>query len=166
MQNKIADRVLQSLIQLDLTAHADYQNQLNNLLDEQPYLIGFLFNLAEDFEEQSHELLMHATLALHNSLSDAGLFFNLITPEILEETLNLNVNLFDSLTSEDGILDQQALLHKSSSPVALQSLLTFVTDNTEQVSPVEYQSIVLILNAVIEMFEHAATVTNPSGENE
>lgn len=165
MQNKIADRILQSLIKLDLTPHADYQTQFSIFLDEQPYLVGFLFNIEEDFEEESHELLMRAALAFHISLADAGLFFKIITPQMLEETLNSNLAVFESLTNDDGELDEAALLQKSSSPVALQSLMTFIADNTEDLPISEYYGVLLILSAVIEVFELAATVSNPEGEN-
>jgi hypothetical protein len=166
MQQNRSTQLLQSLILLDLKRNDDYQQDVSNLLDEQPYLMGFLFNLEEDFSELSHELIIRASLALHHSLSSAGLYFHMITPEMLQKVIQQQVEAFEKI-DEDDEFHENDLLKEASSPVALKELVDFVDQNTrhEELSPADRTNLLLILNALIEIFETAATPTNPEGEN-
>ena len=164
MQEKSSAWLQQTLLKLDLGKEADYQHKVSGLLDEQPFLMGFVFNLAEDFTEEAHELIIRATLGMQESLVQAGLFFKVITTAQLEEVLDEKIKGFETLEAEGPeSFTEENIIAKASSPIALTGLYKFVDENTnEDELPFEHRtSLLLVLSAIIELFEIAASPENP-----
>jgi len=164
MQEKSSAWLQQTLLKLDLGKEADYQRKVSELLEEQPYLMGFVFNLAEDFTEETHELIIRAILALQESLAHAGLFFKVITTQQLEEVLDDKIKAFETLENEGPeSFTEENIIDKASSPIALNSLYKFVDENANEFElPFEHRtSLLLVLSAIIELFEIAASPENP-----
>jgi hypothetical protein len=166
MSEPIPLKLVDNLIQLDTKKEADYAKDISQLLDEEPYLMGFLFNLADDFSEQGHELLLRATLALRQSLAHSGLFFKMISPSVLEETLKLQVQAFEELQGDNETIDEETIYTHASSPVVLRELKNFITQNTFDAAPDEQtdESLLLILSTVIEVLEKSASPENTETE--
>ncbi len=168
MQEKTSTWLQQTLIKLDLGKEEEYQNEVSELLEEQPYLMGFVFNLAEDFSEETHELIIRATIALQKSLAHTGLFFKVITTKQLEDVLDDKIKAFEELENDDPEgFTEEAIIDAGSSPIALHSLYNFIDQNTsERELPFEHRtSLLLVLSAIIELFEMAASPQNPETTN-
>lgn len=165
MNEHISQKLVDTLIKLDLKKEKDYEKDLSQLLDEEPYLMGFLFNISDDFTEQSHELLLRSTLALRQSLLNSGLFFNMISPNELEEVISQNIKQFDELLGEEDF-DADLIYSHASSPVVLKELTNFITLNTSDEEPnaASTEKLMLVLSSIIELFERSATANNPENQ--
>lgn len=150
----------QSLINLDLMTDKQYQSTVSDLLDEQPYLMGFLFNLEEEFDEAPHELLIRATLAFYRALRQTGLLFELIKPDLIETIFNEKIETFNTIDQNEEAFDETQLFNSTSSPQAIKGLLHYINENsrTEAFSEVTRNNMLLLLSALVELFEHAATL--------
>ena len=153
-----------ALVELELLKNKDYQVEINRLLDEQAYLMGWLFNLEEDFSEATHNLIVKSTIALFRSLTEMGLFFQLIKPDQLEDAINTNIEAFENLEEGDGELTENAIIDQAGSPVALRSLYNFIDANTtEDDLPIEARSnLLFVLSTVVDLFEESAAPEDPS----
>lgn len=153
-----------ALVELELLKNKDYQVEINRLLDEQAYLMGWLFNLEEDFSEAIHDLIIKSTIALFRSLTEMGLFFQMIKPDQLEDAINTNIEAFENLEEGDGELTENAIIDQAGSPVALRSLYSFIDANTtEDDLPIEARSnLLFVLSTVVDLFEESAASEDPS----
>ena len=94
--------------------HETYTDRLSVFLDEQPHLLGFLFNLSEDFEEEEHEALLRTALLLNEGFAHAQLNVGLITEHHLQIAIDDVTAQLDDLTE---LLEEEAeldLLHQLS----------------------------------------------------
>ena len=158
----------QALINLDLVNDAAYQKTVSELLDEQPHLMGFLFNLEEEFAENPHELLLRATVAFQQSMVSIGLNFKPVTPALLEKVVNEKIALFNSLDQSEIGFDEHQFFHKTSSPAAVKSLIAYIDENTrdDEFDAAARNNMLLILSALVELFEEAiATGDEPKTES-
>lgn len=167
MGTKKSNWLQQSLLNLDLMTDEVYQRMVSDLLDEQPYLMGFLFNLEEEFDETSHELLIRATLAFYRALRQTGLLFEVIKPDLIETIFTDKVQLFNQLDQEEEAFDETRLFKSTSSPQAIQGLLTFVNDNanTSGFTEATRNNMLLLISALVELFENAATLPGSEQNN-
>lgn len=163
MNENISQKLVDQLVKIDLTSADVLEQEISELLDEQPYLMGFLFNLAEEFTEEEYDLLMRCCLALNKSLSAAGLFFEMISPEMLEAIIKQKVTDFEGYGDEDNFLDDAKMFEKASSPVVLKQLQVYLDDNLYQIeNTAENRSgMLLIVSVLIELFETSATTESP-----
>ncbi len=153
-----------ALVELELLKNKEYQVEISSLLDEQAYLMGWVFNLEEDFSETVHEMIVKSTIALYRALKETGLFFSIIKPDELEEAINTNIESLENLEEGEGELTENAVIENASSPVALKSLYGFIDANTsEQELPIEARSnLLFVLSTIIDLFEEAAASSDPS----
>lgn len=159
----------QALLKIDLGNATAYQQQISELLDEQPYFMGFLFNLEEDFSEMAHELLLRSTLAMHNGFVHTGLFFSVITQEQIEKIIDERIAAFEALEAQgETAFTAENIIAEASSPVALKSLYEFIVDNTteDELPFADHTSLLLVLSAGIELLELAASPEDPDKQTE
>jgi hypothetical protein len=167
MAQSKANWLQQALINLDLITDAVYQKEVSNFFDEQPYLMGFLFNLEEEFSENTHELLMRAALAFYQAMGSIGLEFEVATPQLLNDTVSKKVEDFNRLEKDDLAFDESALFSQISSPQAVKSLLKYIDENTAKSEFEEStrNNMLLILSALVEIMEAAAVLPDQKQES-
>ena len=164
MNNNTSAWLQNALVELELLKNKDYQVEISRLLDEQAYMMGWLYNLEEDFTEPVHDMIIKSAIALFRSLSEMGLFFQMIKPDDMEEVINANIESFENLEEGDGELTENAIIDQSSSPVALRSLYGFIDANSsDEELPLEARSnLLFVLTTIIDLFEGAAASEDPS----
>lgn len=157
MAEKSASVLQEALIKLDLMNEEAYHNQVASMLDEQPHIMGFLFNLADDFSEEAHDLLVRLTMALFYGMRQTGLEFSMIDAQMLEEMLAKKVEEIEAIDEEDQAFDEVAFLKDASSPATVSSMLEFVADHS-QMDETQRNNALLVLSAITELFEVAADI--------
>lgn len=165
MQASNAHWLIKSISEINRMSDKAYQKSISDLLDEQPHLMGFLFNLAEEFDEQTHELLLKATIVLYDALRETGILFNMIKPDDLELVLEEKVKLFDEIDLNAEFLDENKLFEDISSPEVVKSLRNFVLANTEVGDKANGNNILLILSVLVTLFENAAALPTDINTN-
>jgi hypothetical protein len=101
--------------------HETYTDRLSVFLDEQPHLLGFLFNLSEDFEEEEHEALLRTALLLNEGFAHAQLNVGLITEHHLQIAIDDVTAQLDDLTE---VLEEDAELDLKCAPFCTRSCKT------------------------------------------
>ena len=163
-----ANWLQQALLKLDLMTDELYQKQVSSFFDEQPYLMGFLFNLEEEFSENTHDLLIRSALAFYQAMSQIGLQFQVITPQMLQDGITAKVEEFNDLDKDDLAFDETTLFKTISSPQAVKGLLAFIDENTAKSEFTEgtRNNMLLILSALVELMENAAVLPENNNANE
>jgi len=168
MNENISQKLVDQLVKIDLTSDELLELEISELLDEQPYLMGFLFNLADEFTEEEYDLLMRCCLALNKSLTAAGLFFEMISPEMLESIIKQKVADFETFGDDENLLDDAKMFEKASSPVVLKQFQMYADDNLYHVENTaeNRNGLLLVLSVLIELLETSATTQSPIEKDE
>ena len=149
----------------------EYAARLSAFLDEQPHLVGFLFNLSEDFEEEEHEALLRTALLLNEGFGKTQLNVGLITQDHLQiaiddVTAQLD-DLSDDLTDEE-MLDLDKLARIARSPFVFEEMRGFLQQELHSGLPADQlhrHNLLVLIDVLIGAFEEAIVLENKK-ENE
>ena len=151
--------------------HETYTERLSVFLDEQPHLLGFLFNLSEDFEEEEHEALLRTALLLNEGFAHAQLNVGLITEHHLQIAIDDVTAQLDDLTEvleEDAELDLDRMVRVARSPFVFEEMRTFLHTELQDGLPedqVQRHNLLVLIDVLIGAFEEAVQL-EPKKENE
>lgn len=145
IQKGIVDALFAELQKLD---SQDLGKRISQMMDEQPHLMGFLFNLDEDFSENTHTYLLMCAIVIRDVFISAGIPIDVVDNATIEQIIEDRVKVFESLEESGKTLvdTEQAF-----SPVLLSSLKALNPELEE-----EGQDTSLILDVIIGLFEEAA----------
>lgn len=148
-----------------------YAERLSAFLDEQPHLLGFLFNLSEDFEEEEHEALLRTALLLNEGFTQAQLNVGLITEHHLQIAIDDVTAQLDDLTElleEDAELDLDRMVRVARSPFVFEEMRNFLHTELQNGLPedqVQRHNLLVLIDVLIGAFEEAVQL-EPKKENE
>ncbi len=128
-------------------------DQLTDLLDSQPYLMGTLMEADEGIDEQAHQWMLKAALVLRWSFQKMGWRLTLLPQEKWHNLLEEKVALYEEHQEENG-LDMPALIKLSSSPNTLSELFLYVVEN----NPVDQEAagnLLFLMDCMVEGLEQA-----------
>jgi hypothetical protein len=93
-------------------------------------------------------------------MGSIGLAFEVVTPQLLNDTVSKKVEDFNRLEKDDLAFDESALFSQISSPQAVKSLLKYIDENTAKSEFEEStrNNMLLILSALVEIMEAAAVL--------
>lgn len=78
---------------------------LVQVLEDQPYLMGFITNVAEEFSDLQHEALVESLLILTNAFIMATVPYGMVPAELIEEIIKIKTDVDeDSLEVEEAEL--------------------------------------------------------------
>lgn len=139
-------------------ADADYQQHITTLTEEQPYLLGLLFNLDEDFEEHALDFLVHATLVVSQSFKALTYPMGIVGAPEIEKLMQAQVESFDAYFATEAV-SYEGLFAQCSSPDTVAALFyLFEEDNGEEVLVEDPPRIILMLSLIVSVLEHAVVV--------
>lgn len=127
---------------------------LLSILEDQPYLMGFLTNLANDFSDSVHEALVESTVILINAFVSAGIPVGAIPQAIIDEVVEEKVAAIE----ESG--EAESLGEKGDSPLVFQDLRNRALfhsglDVSDELSAHNFE---LVLNTIISSVERSVAV--------
>lgn len=155
--------VLQRVIQ-DFHAQSPERQaeMMDDFLEEQPYLGGFLYNLEEDFEEQQLEAMVESALCLKRSLQLAGMPVALVEPETLTQTIEERVAAYEAFADSGEEVSYDSLLKLCASPLVMTALVNYVESQREEGGDQDPDQ-VLVLDIIITALEESIA---PESSNE
>lgn len=157
------DILEQSLRDFHLLSPDMQARLMDDFLEEQPYLTGFLYNLTEDFGEHQLEALMSASLALGKSFLQAGLVLARVEQEVLTAVIEDKVAAYEVLAQSEMPIEFPALLELSSSPLVTAGLLEYILNRSgeDELDP----DLVLVVDIVISAMEQSVAPITKGDEN-
>ena len=152
---------------LDSLDGIEYQEKLNDFLDEQPYLVGFLYNLADDFSEDEHEAIMRAAVLLREAFELSGIPIGMVTQGVLNDVIEEKVQDFEKTESKGGIMDM-LISDISNSPAVFDALVGYIREDVKNGLPKNHeglQNVFILLEILIRVYEESVLIDNSKPEN-
>lgn len=128
---------------------------LLSILDDQPYLMGFITNLSDDFGDAAHDSLVESTVILINAFVSAGIPVGAIPQAIIEEVIEEKVEAYENLKETAG-WDENI----SDSPKVFEDLRNralFYSDFDSE-EPEEKHNFEFVLNTIVSAVERSVSV--------
>lgn len=128
---------------------------LLSILDDQPFLMGLITNLADDFSDTAHEALVESTVILINAFVSAGIPVGTIPQAIIDEVIEEKLEAYERLEHEDEVVEEVR-----DSPLVFQDLRNralFYSDigSYDEVSARDFE---LVLNTIVSTVERSVSV--------
>lgn len=152
--------------QLDSLDGAKYQDKVNDFLDSQPYLVGFLYNLADDFTEEEHEAIMRCAVLLLEAFELSNIPIGMVTQGVLNDVIEEKVEVFDSVSLLGGTQDT-LLSDITDSPQVFDALVGFIRDDIRKGLPKDeegLQNVFILLEILIRVFEESVIMETPKDD--
>lgn len=156
------DALESAIRELKLTSEAQWTQMLGEVMDEQPHLMSFIMNLADDFSEEVHEQLMRATVLLSIAFKKTGIQIELITPAGLDKVLEEKVEAYESLAEEEE-LNPELLSEVANSPLVFERIRKWFAAELGEYMPLLEESqnnIGLLVDVIISSMEEFAVDPN------
>ena len=135
---------------------------LLSILEDQPYLMGFITNLADDFTDSTHEALVESVVILINAFVAAGIPVGAVPQAIIDEVIEEKVESYNSDESPEGSGEQ------SESPLVFEDLRNRALfhsdlDVSDELSASNFE---LVLDTIVSSVERgvAVEITAKSGK--
>lgn len=135
----------------------DFGKRISALMDEQPHLVGFIFNLDEEFTEEEHQELIKAAIVIRDVFVSAGMPLNMVVGPEIDAVIEEEVEQFSQFADEEVSLE--AMAANCSSPDLFRSILKNIAMKKEAL-----HNMGLILSVIIRLFEEAAGNKNENDE--
>ncbi|MGB0177435.1 MAG: hypothetical protein ACPF9D_09720 [Owenweeksia sp.] len=140
---------------------AEEQGQLVvQILDDQPVLMGFITNLADDFSDTEHSALVDSAVILINSFIAAGIPVQMVQHQMVEEVINEKVDQYNQKEEEED-LTGEAVLKIADSPLVFEDLRNralFKSDLPEEDESAR-QNFNIVLDTIISIIERSAAAS-------
>lgn len=152
-QHPSRDFIAEAIADYEAMETTERAGLLLSILEDQPYLMGFITNLADDFSDSAHEALVESTVILINAFVAAGIPVGVVPQAIIDEVVEEKVEALEKL-SEEG-QDQEA-----DSPLVFEDLRNRALfhsdlDNNDRLNAHNFE---LVLNTIISAVERAVAV--------
>lgn len=160
------DHIAETIADYEAMKDAERGKLLGRIMEDQPMLMGFLTNLADDFSDSEHEALVDSTVIVINAFVASGIPIKTVPDGLIKEVIEEKVDKYENRDPED-LLDPEALKDISDSPLVFEDLRNraLFKSDLKKDNPLGQQNFLLILDAILTMIERmAATVIEEKEE--
>ncbi len=157
MKHPNKDFVAEAIADYEAMKQPEQGKLLIQVMEDQPVLMGFLTNLADDFSDSEHEALVDSTVILINAFVSAGIPVAMIPHQMLEEVINERVDAYEKHADH---IEEDIAREVTDSPLVFEDLRNralFKSDLKEE-ALAERQKFSLILDTVIAIVERSVAV--------
>ena len=99
------DFIAEAIFEYEAMTAKEQGKLVLQILEDQPVLMGFITNLADDFSDEAHETLVDSLAILINAFIAAGIPVDLIARDTVDEVIDEKVEKYDQAESEKGVED-------------------------------------------------------------
>lgn len=165
--NKARDFVSLAIADFEALSEKEKGPLVLEIMDDQPILMGYLTNLADDFTDEEHEALVDSTIILINAFISAGIAVNMIPHQIVEEVIDEKLEQYAAAAEQED-LELKDLDQLSDSPKVFQDLKTRAIFNAKlaEESLEKQFNYSLILDTIVSMVERNAAQSLEGKSNE
>ena len=143
----------ESILELEGWNNELFQQNFNDFLDSQPFLLGTLMDADEGIDEGTHSWMLKAVLVLKWSFQKMGWRTTMLSEEKWAGIIESRMKVYEDFQEDNG-LDIQSLIKISSSPNTLNELYLYVAENNTMSNEVA-GNILFLLDCAVEALEMA-----------
>jgi hypothetical protein len=156
MKHQNKDFLSEAIADYEAMKQEEQGSLLVQILEDQPILMGFITNLADDFEDSEHEALVTATVVLINAFVSAGIPVSMVPHQMLDEVIRERLELYEGeKRAVDETIDIERL---TDSPKVFEDLRNYAlfksklaADNYER-----RESFAIALDTIMAIVERSA----------
>ena len=155
MQHPNKDFIAEAIADYEAMKPEEQGQLLVQILEDQPILMGFITNLADEFNDEEHEALVTATVVLINAFVSAGVPVSLIPHQMVEEVIQERLDIYEEKKREvDETIPVEEL---SDSPKTFADLRNYAFFKSElaQDAYERREQFDISLNTIISMIERS-----------
>ena len=155
MQNHPSrDFVAEAIADYEAMPQEERAKLLISILEDQPFLMGFLTNLADDFSDSVHESLVESTVILINAFVSAGIPVGVIPQAIIDEVVEEKVQGYENEKEADRDAE------KSDSPLVFEDLRNraLFHSKLDVKDVLSTHNFELVLNTIVSSVERSVAV--------
>ena len=157
MKQTKTDFVAIAIADYEAMSQEEQGKMIVNVLEDQPALMGFITNLADDFDDTEHEVLVDSAVILINAFISAGIPVEMVPHQMIEEVIKDKVDSYEAKTKDIDEVSKTNLLDLSDSPKVFEDLRVralFKTKSTE-VTPMEQLNFYMSLDIIVSIIERS-----------
>ncbi len=95
MDKKKRDHIAEAIADYHAMDAQEQGQMIARVMEDQPYLMGFLTNIADDFNDEQHEALVDSVMILLNAFISAGLPVSMIPAPVVEEIIKEKTEAYE-----------------------------------------------------------------------
>ena len=139
---------------------AEQGKMVVQILEDQPVLMGFITNLADDFSDSEHEALVDSAVILIDAFVAAGIPVQMVPHQMVEEVINEKVDQYNK-KDEHEELSSEAVRVVSDSPLVFEDLKNRAVfkSNLSEEDEAGRQNFNIVLDTIISIIERSAAAT-------
>ncbi len=146
MEHVKKDFVAQSIFDFEAMNDGEQGKLILEILVDQPILMGFVTNLADDFNDDEHETIVDSIAILINAFIAAGIPVDMIPREIVDEVIDEKVQGYNN--EEADLIDSPLVYEDLQARAAIKCKF----DPEDEVSKENFN---MVLNTIISIVERA-----------
>lgn len=105
MDTKKRDHTAESIADYQAMNPQEQGQMVARVMEDQPYLMGFLTNIADDFNDDQHEALVDSVMILLNAFIAAGFPVSMIPAPVVEEIIKEKTEAYEEAGKNDIFTD-------------------------------------------------------------
>ena len=161
MQNNTRKSLLQRVLaDLENLKESDYQKYISDFLEEQPFLLGLLYNLDEDFPENEHDYLVKSAVMIHLGFKALQIQVGMVQSAVLSNVLEEKIMQYEELAA-NGAFDYKTITSSSDNPNTLATFISFFDEVDHEgmpIDPMRRLNFIMMLDVIISATELAVVV--------
>lgn len=161
------DLIAENIADYDSLADQERGQLIAQVMEDQPFLMGFLTNLADDFSDSEHEVLVDSLVILINSFVAAGIPLDTIPDALIAEVIEEKTESYQE--GEDRLeLTADNVNELVDSPLVFEDLRhrAILKSDLKRNDSAGQHNFILILDALIAIVERSLTEKGPADEEE
>ncbi|HAD97871.1 MAG TPA: hypothetical protein DCG19_10730 [Cryomorphaceae bacterium] len=154
------DFVAEAIADYEAMTAAEQGKMVVQILEDQPVLMGFITNLADDFSDSEHEALVDSAVILIDAFVAAGIPVQMVPHQMVEEVINEKVDQYNK-KDEHEELSSEAVRDVSDSPLVFEDLKNRAVfkSNLSEEDEAGRQNFNIVLDTIISIIERSAAAT-------
>lgn len=145
------DFIAEAIFEYEAMSPGEQGKMVLQLLEDQPVLMGFITNLADDFTDDAHETLVDSLAILINAFIAAGIPVEMVARDLVDEIIDEKVAKYDEAAKadkEEDLVDSPLVLEDLKARALLKG--NFAKDDEESKG-----NFAMVLDTIITIVERS-----------
>lgn len=145
------DFVAQAIFEYEAMSAEEQGKMILEMLSDQPILMGFITNLADDFSDDEHDTLVDSLVILVNAFISAGIPVDMVPLEIVDDVVAEKVDGYEQAeddSKQNDLIDSPMVYEDLKARAAVKCKFS-VEDNESR------ENFNMVLNTIISIVERS-----------
>lgn len=156
------DLIAESIADYEAMDDSEQGKMTIRVMEDQPVLMGFITNLADEFTEAEHETLVDSAIILINAFVSVGIPVEMIPKQLVNEVIEEKTKAYEDLEETS----ESELQNLTDSPQVFQDLRhrAMLKSGLSESGILTQNNYSMVLDAIITMIERSITAEYNSEE--